>query len=71
MLLQGSKEGLAWWARLEGKDPDFLAAKSFDYGFTKIWAHNSSHLQLEQISIDQVNFLAVSKGLENNFSVQT
>ena len=52
---QGSKEGLASWVQNSSiPDPDFLAAKSFEYGFTRIKVFNSSHLHMEQVSIDQV-----------------
>ena len=33
--------------------PEITGFRSNDYGFTRMMAHNSTHLELEQVSIDQ------------------
>ena len=33
---------------------EWTAFRSADYGYTRLYAHNSTHLQLDQVSDDQV-----------------
>ena len=53
MIMQGNEEDHNKWERTK---PDFVAFRTTDYGFTHLTAHNATHLELAQISIDKVRF---------------
>jgi len=49
-IKQGCHEGHDPWLPM----PEWTAFRSADYGYTRLYAHNATHLELEQVSDDQV-----------------
>ena len=50
MFLQGCQEAHDPWLPMR----EWTAFRSADYGYTRMTAHNSTHLELEQVSDDKV-----------------
>ena len=51
-FFQGSCERHETWGPL----PEVTAFRAMAYGYTRLTAHNQSHLQIQQVSDDQVQF---------------
>ena len=51
VCVQGCREG---HGKFQKDQPDWMAAISSDYGYSKMTVHNATHLSIQQISTDQV-----------------
>ena len=51
VCMQGCREG---HGKFQKDQPDWMAAISSDYGYSKMTVHNATHLSIQQISADQV-----------------